>query len=267
MKINNKNQITKYEKQINSKIPIFIIAYNQYTFVKSMVDQLLNYTNNIYIIDNKSSYPPLVNYLKSIENTVKVLYMDKNYGHRVYERDEIVKLGGNKYIITDPDLILNKKLPNNFIDILSILSDKYKTGKIGFALDISKNINLKLISSDTNNNVIDWELQFWQNKINDPEYILYNADIDTTFVLINQTYYTPYSYSGIRVAGNFTCIHIPWTIGYEKILLEDELEYYHNNNISNTWNNTIHKNSWTKWFIIIIICIACIYLINKYSKI
>jgi len=219
----------------NSTIPIFIISYNQYTFVKSMVDQLSKYSSNIYIIDNKSTYPPLVEYLKSIENTVKVLHMDQNYGHRVYMRDEIVKLGGDKYIITDPDLLLNPKLPQNFIDILSDLSDQHQKGKVGFALDISNNINLNINATDNKQTVIDWESQFWKNKVNHPKYELYIADIDTTFVLINKKYYSPHSYSAIRVAGDFTCVHRPWVIGYENDLLDGELKYYRTNNISSTW--------------------------------
>jgi hypothetical protein len=68
-----------------------------------------------------------------------------------------------------------------------------------------------------------------------PEYEIYNADIDTTFVLINSKYYIPDSYSAIRVAGDFTCVHKPWVVGYENELLDGELNYYRNNNISSTW--------------------------------
>jgi hypothetical protein len=235
IRFNSNEYLTNILIERNSTIPIFIISYNQYTFVKSTVDQLLKYSSNIYIIDNNSSYPPLVEYLKSIENQVKVLYMKENYGHKVYMRDEIVKLGGDKYIITDPDLQFNKNLPQNFIDILSNLSDKYKIGKIGLALDISNNINLNIKASDNNQNIVSWESQFWKNRIDNPDYELYNADLDTTFVLINSKYYIPNSYTAIRVAGNFTSIHKPWVLGYEKELLDGELSYYRNNNISSTW--------------------------------
>jgi hypothetical protein len=61
-------------------------------------------------------------------------------------------------------------------------------------------------------------------------------DGDTTFVLINKKYYYPNSYSAIRVAGDFTCIHRPWVIDYENDLLDGELKYYHTNNISSTWS-------------------------------
>jgi hypothetical protein len=65
-----------------------------------MIDQLSKFPGmTLYVIDNKSTYPPLIEYLKSIEGTVKVLYQPENYGHKVYERDEIRALGGDKYII------------------------------------------------------------------------------------------------------------------------------------------------------------------------
>jgi len=228
--LNNSTDIILYK---NSTIPIFIICYNQYTFVKSMVEQLLKYSTNIYIIDNKSTYPPLVEYLKSIENIVNVIYMPYNEGHWVYEKDEIIKLGGDKYIVTDPDLTLNPNLPQNFIDILAELSDQYQIDKIGFSLDISNNINTSIKMNGIN--VPDWEANFWKEKINNPKYELYKAPIDTTFCLINSKYYKVGSYEGIRVAGDFTCTHIPWTIGYEKTLLDGELDFYKQNNASTTW--------------------------------
>lgn len=235
----NKNLIINLDKTINynlnkkSNIPIFIICYNQYTFVKSMVEQLLKYSNNIYIIDNKSNYPPLIEYLKSIENIVNVIYMPENEGHWVYTNEKIIKLGGDKYIITDPDLLLNPNLPENFIDILAELSDEYKIDKIGFALDIKNNINLE--KKINNSNVAELESKFWIEKIDNPKYELYKAAIDTTFCLINSKYYTPGSYEGIRIAGNFTCTHIPWLINYEDMLMDGELDFYKQNNKSSTW--------------------------------
>ena len=219
-------------------IPIFIICYNQYTYLKSILEQLQKFPNlTIYIIDNKSTYPPLVEYLKTIENNVKVLYQDKNYGHEVYERDDINALGGNKYIVTDPDILLNKNMPLNFVEIMSNLSDKYKTNKIGLALDIKDNINLKnkykIIGGLTEKTIPEHESLFWQKRVDDPDYEMYHADIDTTFALINKKYHKKgEKNNSIRIAGDFTCKHRPWLIDYEKELLPDEKNYYLTNNIS-----------------------------------
>lgn len=225
-------------------IPIFIISYNQYTYVKSMVEQLMKFPNmNIYIIDNKSTYPPLLEYLKSIEGKVKVLYQPENYGHTVYERDEIIALGGDKYVVTDPDLILNPKLPKNFLEIMAELSDKYRTNKIGFALDITNNINLKRRVKITEKNaqletahewkqfenisIPEWERKHWQNRIADSEYELYRVPIDTTFALINKKYYIKGSMANsIRIAGDFTAVHRTWLNDFEKELKPGEHEFY-----------------------------------------
>jgi hypothetical protein len=193
-----------------------------------MVDQLAPYTSDIYIIDNKSTYQPLIDYLKEIDGIkAKVLWMPENYGHKVYERDEIIALGGDKYIVTDPDLLLNPKLPRNFIEVLAELSDKYKTNKIGFALDTKNNIDLS--KKYRGKTLPEHEAMYWLEPVADPEYELYRADIDTTFALINKKYYNRGQLNNsIRVAGDFTCIHRPWLNNWEADLEEGELEHYLN---------------------------------------
>ena len=224
-------------------IPIFIISYNQYTYLKSMVEQLQRFPGlTIYVIDNKSTYPPLVEYLKSIEGSVKVLYQDKNYGHEVYERDDIIALGGDKYIVTDPDLVLNPKMPLNFLEILSELSDRYRTNKIGPALDITNGIDLsRRLDSNDGKTISEHESIFWKDRVDDPTYEMYRADIDTTFALINKKYYVKQKRdNSIRIAGDFTAVHRTWLKDYEKELLPGELDYYmKNGNISTTINRWV----------------------------
>ena len=71
---------------------------------------------------------------------------------------------------------------------MSELSDQYSCEKIGFALDISDFNDMFQNTYTLNLNIYDWEIQFWQNKINNPTYELYNSAIDTTFCLINKNY-------------------------------------------------------------------------------
>lgn len=99
-------------------IPIYIIAYNNVTHVKSMINQLEKYTNNIVILDNKSTFPPMIEYLHSLHGKYSIYYMGGNYGHGVFFEDPIWNNPGDYMIITDPDLELNHNLPSNFIEIL-----------------------------------------------------------------------------------------------------------------------------------------------------
>jgi len=216
------------------------------------LEQLEKYTNNIYVIDNKSVYPPLVEFLNDLEKKqkereqrgdkmgIKVLRMPENYGHKVYEREEIIALGGEKYIVTDPDLRFNPNMPVDCIDILARLSDKYKANKIGLALNLTDpNINVdKYYKGKT---IVQHEQAYWNDRIKEEnEYELYRADIDTTFALINKQYYSIGSMSGIRVAGNFTAIHKTWMIDWEKELQPGEYEAYLNEENKSTtytmWN-------------------------------
>ena len=198
-----------------------------------MVDQLLKYTSptNIHILDNNSTYPPIIEYLKSIESSINIHRFEINYGHSVVTKIPSL-INSSMYIITDPDLTLNANLPQTFINDLVHISNKYQVHKVGFALDNINNIRSDI--SFAGKIPSEWESQFWKHPIPDINYTLYNAQIDTTFCLINNRFMNN---NHIRVAGNFTCIHRPWLINWKDELPADELEYYKRNNISSTWIN------------------------------
>lgn len=57
------NSITKAQNKNYKNIPIIIISFNQYFYLKQLVDFLIqNKYTNIVIVDNNSSYPPLLKY-------------------------------------------------------------------------------------------------------------------------------------------------------------------------------------------------------------
>ena len=229
-------------QMVKKNMTVLIIGYNQYTYISKMVSQIEKYTNDIVVVDNNSTYEPLLNYYSTYKYSL--LKMDKNYGHKVYEEEFLKGIFGNLFIITDPDLEFNKKLPNNFIESLIKISNHYKAGRVGFAIEISSpNIRPELTYAGMPLKL--WEGRFWQAKIQDNNFELYNAPIDTTFCLLN----TKYNYNGltIRVAGNFICKHLPWYIDYHKELLEDEYTKYLENNIStNFWEDKFKLNKQNK---------------------
>jgi hypothetical protein len=212
-------------------IPVFIIAFNNPTYVSSMVEQLLKYTTDVYIIDNCSTFPPMIKLLN--ETKANVVRMPENYGHNVYQRSEIQELiRGDYYCITDPDLTLNPNLPSNFIEILRDISEEYQNNKVGFALDHLNNIRMNVTYNGKF--ITEWESIFWVNPIDHPTLKLYSAAIDTTFCLINKKY-SNRPFANIRVAGNFTCIHRPWLVTYQDDIPSDELSFYIANTKNSSW--------------------------------
>ena len=197
-------------------VPIVIICYNNYIYLDNMITQLLkinpDFINNILIMNNMSTCNKTNEYLKN----TKCKVINNNYNHpRIWldiNKDIYDKLP-DIFITTDPDLEINKNIPSNFIEILSELSETYTIFKVGFAIDISDKENIYNYDSYMGVNgltIFNHENQFWQNRIQNERYELYNALIDTTFCLYNKKYQSDDFYSAIRVAGNFTCKHLPW---------------------------------------------------------
>jgi hypothetical protein len=222
---------------ITKDIPIVIICYNNYRYVENTLSQILRinkeYYNNIIILNNASTCEDTIGYLKKLgssssdgTSSVAIINNIGNFGPWIAadNNNHIYDILPDKFVLTDPDLKLNENIPSNFIDILATLSDKYKTTKIGLALDITDCDQFYPTAEYMANlSIYDWEKRFWKNKIDDPDYELYQADIDTTFCLINKrNLYASGSASAsstagiqIRVAGDFTAKHIPWYIDNE----------------------------------------------------
>lgn len=235
-------------------IPIIIICYNNYLYVKNTLEQLLKINNecykNIQILNNKSTCLDTINFLKNID--VTVINNLENNGPLISSNNNkhIYDILPNKFILTDPDLLLNENIPSDFIEILSNLSDKYGTSKIGFALNITDFEKFYKDTSYFNGlSIYDYEKNFWINKIYDDNYELYDALIDTTFCLINKDNVAKNGRE-IRIAGNFTAKHLPW---------------YVENDIYNIYENYINSVNSTRISKISKLIIP--YTENKYLKI
>jgi GT2 family glycosyltransferase len=202
-------------------VPIVVVCYNNYKYVENTLKQIkklnLDYYKNIIIMDNCSNDAKTIEYLNSVD--VKVIRNSTNVGPWVnYENNvDVYHSLPDRFILTDPDLEMNSRLPQNFIDVLVELSDKYQCGKIGFALDISDYDKMYQFAYFHGVTICEWEKQFWMNRINDDKYELYWAEIDTAFCLVNKKY----GGSDIRVAGDFTAKHLPWYINNKLLSLTE----------------------------------------------
>jgi FkbM family methyltransferase len=201
-------------------VPVVVICYNNYKYVMNTVAQLEKYNAIIMILDNKSTCEDTVRYLKTLPYTV--FWRDENRGPWIsaHVNSDIYDILPDKFIMTDPDLQFNPNLPPNFIEIMTELSDRYSCEKFGFALDISDFADMFQSRYVDEMTIYDWEKQFWERRIDDATYELYESNIDTTFCLVNKKHINNYRH--FRIAGNFTAKHLPW---------------YKNNKIHNDYEN------------------------------
>lgn len=228
------NKTVRKQKRDPLSIPIVIINYNRLTDLKNLVSFLQERKHkNIVIVDNKSTYPPLLEYYNQIKDKVTVEYMTDNCGHLVFWRTPRLheKYAKGYYIVTDSDILPNANLPQDYLrKLYDILDHNKNVSKVGFALRID-DIPDHYAQKDK---VLEWEQQFWEQSIS-PN--LYAADLDTTFAMYPPYYkYTDISdfYKGIRLGGDFTARHEGWYSDSNN-QTDEEVYYKKHANKSNNW--------------------------------
>ena len=227
------NAIVKEQNLDFKKIPILIINFNQLEYLRKLIIFLLkNDYQNIVIIDNNSTYPPLLDYYKTINDSITVEKMETNQGHRVFWQNKYLckKYGKGYYVITDADIVPDDGCPEDFVlHFKKILDNNKEIIKVGFSLKIDDIPDSNIHKSK----VINWEKQFWEKQDKNGNYI---SVIDTTFALyrpINQ-FKLDFFYDAIRTLQPFIAQHGGWYVDSRN--LTDEQDYYRKTaNTSSSW--------------------------------
>lgn len=230
-------------------IPIIIISFNQLFYLKKLINFLLvNEYKNIVIIDNNSTYKPLLHYFNEIEKVVKVYRLKENYGYRVFwnQNKLFAEYSNGYYVITDPDIIPIKECPSNFLQYFKWILDRNpQMDKVGFSLRIDNIPN----SNPNKAKIIGWEKKYWIKTDNNGNYI---SEIDTTFALYRPG--KPFvSYKAIRSKYPYLAIHEGWYIDPKNLTKEQEY-YFKTANESASWKmnpngelvNKIFLNTYNK---------------------
>lgn len=168
--------------------------------------------HNIHIIDNVSTYPPLLEWY--ITNPCTVHLLQENLGQlAVYNSDYINRFELNSWIAyTDSDIELNPNTPEDFIEKMIRLAEKHKYDKAGLALQVDD-----LPDTEYARYAKHWEQRYWQHELEKDVYV---AGVDTTFSVIKVGY--AFQYDAIRIAGNMTAKHVPWYLDYHTLGDEEE---------------------------------------------
>ena len=213
-------------------IPIIILNKDRLFPLKLLVEFLQKRSfTNITIIDNESTYPPLLEWYKN--SNTDIFYNDipeTKYDNGTFYRltkelshPKFVNLIEDYYIFTDSDVIPIDEIPENFVEIMINLCKKYNKHKIGLGLKID-DLPTNLESTKM---FIDKESPYWTNKIIDGDLELYPHPIDTTFALYSPNSSPNWGNDCFRMGGKYTARHMPWYYDYSN-LPEDEIYYLKN---------------------------------------
>jgi glycosyltransferase involved in cell wall biosynthesis len=200
-----------------STIKVVINNRNRLSTTKTMVEHLLflNTNEQIIIIDNGSTYPPLLKWYDSIKNKVDIRF-HKNEGHLALWNTKLDKELGEYFIYTDSDIELNPLMPTNYKEIMLEMLLKHSVDKSALAIaldDLPDHYKYK-------HQVLRNEACWWLNEIEDD---VFTADTDTTFFMMRNT--GDNTFKSIRLARkDLICRHIPFYCDLEN--LDEEEQYY-----------------------------------------
>lgn len=216
------------------EIPVIINNYNRINHLLQLIAWLEKAgMRHIFIIDNASSYPPLLDFYKTTPHTV--IQLSANIGYKsIWDTNIHLWFRGLPYIYTDPDVLPIENCPLNAVEYFQqILTKNPEITKVGFGIK-TDDIPGYFRNKET---VLKWELKFWDEPYGDN---LYKADIDTTFALYRENTVKQQWGKTLRTSGKYMVRHLPWYENEENI--SDEEKYYREKAVTTTW----YSKKWLK---------------------
>jgi hypothetical protein len=197
-------KITDYKE-----IPIIINNFNRLESVKKLIASLEKRGyKNIFIIDNLSTYPPLLQYYDNCK--YPIFRLEKNLGKNALWLSGIYnRFKDDFFVYSDSDIVPIDECPDDFLlFFLNVLKSHKFAQKIGFSLKIDDLPDCYSMKQE----VISYEQFFYKHKVSD---LLYFAPIDTTFALYRpraKRRHANYNIEMYRTAYPYEARHLPWYI-------------------------------------------------------
>ena len=202
-------------------VPIFINARDRLGVMKKLIDWLLSAGyRKLIVLDNDSTYSPLLEYYAALERDrrVKVIRLQKNFGYKalwlsnILERLKI----STPYVYTDPDVVPIERCPKNFLKrLMKLLDGNHELRKVGLGLIYDD------ITFFDRTRIQQFEATLYDgSRVGDE---IYFAQVDTTFALYaNVRHYD--LMRTLRTGGDLRARHLPWYFDYDN--LPDDERYY-----------------------------------------
>jgi SAM-dependent methyltransferase len=216
------------------RVPIVINNFNRLSYLRRVVDALrARGYENIYVIDNDSTYEPLLQYYR--DERLRVFHLDSNVGYLALWTTPVgASFVGDYYVYTDSDIEPAPECPDDFFARFREGLDRYpKVDKVGFGLridDLPEHYALK-------ERVVEHERRFLTARV---RHGFYRAQIDTTLAL-----YRPMAAGGawlrcLRTTAPYVARHLPW---YEDSARPTEEEIFYRDTIRTSTHWTLRDGT------------------------
>jgi hypothetical protein len=224
------SNLTTEEKAFLETVPIFINVRDRLICLEKLLDWLERAGHrNITLIDNASTYPPLLSLLDQCK--YRTIRLKRNLGNSALWRLKELRgvITNEWFVYTDPDVIPADTCPLDVVVQMRRMLQKfpfYLKAGLGLRLDdLPDRYHLKRA-------VIDWEQHLIGKEIAQE---VFEADVDTTFAL-----YRPgapcTTGPSVRFQGRYSARHLPWYCDSSEP--DEEERYYRNHALSGvtTWS-------------------------------
>jgi hypothetical protein len=216
---------------VGDTTPVIINNFNRLKSLDILIKWLLSLNDrvSIIIVDNHSSFPPLLEYYATLNTRgITVIKLGRNYGTEALLPITLSLKNANTFVVTDADLVPYSTTPKNILTKMKEVLREYQTANhVGASLEINDLPDHYPLKPS----VIEWESQFWKNKRRDGLYI---ANIDTTFAMYRAGSNVRKVSPALRLDRPYTLMHVDWYINPESI--DEEYRYYMSScNDAATW--------------------------------
>lgn len=212
-------------------IPLIIPVFNQLTYLKNLINWWKWYhpENPIYILDNASTYKPLLEFYKeNKDNNIGIhICQENNFIPNMKKFiEETINKNYEYYVISDPDIMPHPNTPPNFLDVWKSAIENHKFHRAGFGLitnDLPPYLNERemIIGNEA-------ELLKDREALTYGGHMGFKAPIDTTFCLYqtaNGGWKAPMDGADwgncLRL---FSAFHLGWYVDGDN--LNDEMKHY-----------------------------------------
>lgn len=234
-------------------VPIFVLSRDRVQVLKDSIasyEQTIKSPYEIIILDHRSSYPPMLEYLGLLQSErhitvhkLKEPIWDDALAHANTIIQEYMKKNPSVeyYVVTDPDISLTRTNADILLFFAGILLSCPNVKVVGPHLQIS-DIPQHYTGSYHGHSAFEWESQYWLRQVpfmatfRGVGYHLGEELIDTTFALRRSTQpFSRITCPCIRTYAPYAAVHLSWYEDSQHLPEDKEFYLEHAHGGVNNW--------------------------------